>query len=67
MGTSTPTWRSASVSHPDQLRASPGASSQLQSHFPQRLVQLIVYQVNFLSSQSKQLRLAQGNSGPGYY
>ncbi|GAB5580152.1 probable peptidyl-tRNA hydrolase isoform X1 [Prionailurus iriomotensis] len=38
----------------------------LQSHFPQGLVQLIMHQVDLLSSQPKQLRLAQGNGGPGY-
>lgn len=64
--TPTPTGRLSSLAHLDLLRASPGASPQLQSHFPQGLVQLIMHQVDLLSSQPKQLRLAQGNGGPGY-
>lgn len=56
----TPTGRLASLSHPDWLRASPGASPQLQGQFPQGLVQLIMHQVDLLSRQSEQLRLAQG-------
>lgn len=62
----TPTGRLASLSHPDWLRASPGASPQLQRQFPQGFVQLIVHQVDLLSGQSEQLSLAQGNGGPGY-
>lgn len=57
-----PTGRPASLSHPDLLGASPGASPQLQSQFPQGLVQLIMHQVDLLSSQPEELHLAQGNS-----
>lgn len=63
----TPSGRLASLSHPVWLGASPGTSPQLQSQFPQGLVQLIMHQVDLLSSQPEQLRLAQGNSGPGYW
>ena len=58
--------RPTSLSQPDRLRASPGASPQLQSQLPQGLVQLIVHQVDLRGSQPEQLRLAQGNGGPGY-
>lgn len=62
----TPTGMPASLSHPHWLRASPGASPQLQSQFPQGLVQLIMHQVDLLSSQPEQLGLAQGKGGSGY-
>lgn len=52
--------------NPDHLRTSPGTAPQLQSQSPQGLVQLIMHQVDFLGSQPKQLRLAQGNRSPGY-
>lgn len=52
--------------NPDHLRTSPGTAPQLQSQSPQGLVQLIMHQVDFLGSQPKQLRLAQGNGSPGY-
>lgn len=51
----TPIGKPTSLSHPDWLRASPGASPQLQSQFPQGLVQLIMHQVDLLSRQPEQL------------
>lgn len=54
----------SSLAQAGLLRTSPGASSQLQGQFPQGLVQLIVHQVDLLSSQPKQLRWAQTTVAP---
>lgn len=51
-----PNGRPTSLSHPDGLGASPGASPQFQSQFPQGLVHVVVHQVDLLGSQSQQLR-----------
>lgn len=52
--------------NPEHLRASPGTAPQLQSQFPQGLVQFVMYQVDLFCSQPKQLSLVQGNSSPDY-